>query len=126
MNVNEAPNPSRPLVAVLCSVPLLGEALAVALDFAEVRTFTSRGDGVAGLLAWVRPHAVVVDSAGDAQEAAQYAAGGNLPVIHIQVHERALRLFRGGEWQDIEDGATPESVRNVVAGALFAPDGASA
>ena len=52
----------RPLVAVWCSVPLLGEAVEFALEFAEVRSFApSRGD-LAGLLRWLRPDAVVVDS----------------------------------------------------------------
>ena len=36
-----------------------------------------------------------------------------------------LRLYRVGEWEQIGDGEdpTPEAIRNVVAGALFARGG---
>ena len=115
----------RPLVAVLCSVPLLVEAVDAALEFAEVRAFSSgRGDTV-GLLRWLRPDAVIVDSDRDAQEATAFARERDLPVLHISVRERELRLFHRGAWEFVGDGEgpTPESIRNVVAGMLFARDG---
>jgi hypothetical protein len=110
----------RPLVAVVCAVPLLGEAVESALEFAEVRSFTARRD-TAGLLQWLRPDAVVVDSEDDALAASE-AAGDELPVLHISVRDRSLRLFRRGTWTQVarNEGPTPESIRNVLAGALFA------
>lgn len=116
---------TRPLVAVLCSVPLLGEAVGSALDFAEVRTFADRGGDLAGLLRWLRPDALIVDSDSGALEAATFARENDLPLVHISIRDRALRLFRNGEWEVVGngEGPTPEAVRNVIAGSLFAREG---
>jgi hypothetical protein len=113
---------TRPLVAVLCSVPLLGEAMASALEFAEVRSLAAAGGDVAGLLGWLRPDALIVDSAAGAEAATEFAREHDLPVVHVCVRTRTLHLFRGGEWEQVSngEGPTPEAIRNVVAGALFA------
>ena len=115
----------RPLVAVVCSVPLLGEAVESALDFAEVRAFAERGGEIDGLLRWLMPDALVVDSDRSAEGAESYAGAHELPVIHVSVRDRTLRLYRFGEWEDIGngDGPTPEAIRNVIAGSLFARGG---
>src|SRR3954471_16281565 len=112
----------RPLVAVVCVVPLLGEAMMSALEFAEVRSFSERGGDITGLLEWLRPDAVVVDDAENAERAAVYAGQHATPLLHICVKTRTLRLFYGGEWHAIAtgEGPTPEVIRNVVAGVLFA------
>jgi hypothetical protein len=121
-------NTARPLVAVVCVVPLLGEAMESALDFAEVRSFSAGGGDIAGLLRWMRPDALIVDSEGDADEAAAFARDHELPVLHVSLQKRALRLHRHGAWETIGSGehATPSVIRNVVAGALFAREGAGA
>lgn len=112
----------RPLVAVVCSVPLLAEAVTSALEFAEVRTFSGEHGDTAGLLRWLRPDAVIVDSERDAHEAAAFALERELPVVHIAVREQTLRVFHGGAWTAVGngEGPTPETIRNVVAGTLFA------
>jgi hypothetical protein len=117
---------SRPLIAVVCAVPLLSEAMGSALEFAEVRAFSGRGGDIAGLLQWLRPDAVVVDDDVNAEGAAAYAAEWEIPVVHICVRSRVLRLFHRGSWNDVAngEGPTPEVIRNVVAGALFAREGA--
>ena len=113
------------MVAVVCSVPLLGEAVGSALEFAEVRVFSDRGGDIAGLLRWLRPDAVIVDSEAGAAEATAFALEHGLPLLHISVRARELRLFRQGEWEQVSngEGPSPETVRNVVAGALFARGG---
>jgi hypothetical protein len=118
---------ARPLVAVVCVVPLLGEAMESALDFAEVRSFSASGGDIAGLLRWMRPDALIVDTDDDAEQAAVFARDHELPVLHVSVQERALRLHRHGAWEIIEsaEGATPTVIRNVIAGALFAREGAA-
>jgi len=112
---------ARPLVAVLCSVPLLGEAMDSVLEFADVRSFNGRRDTV-GLLRWLKPDAIVVDSAEDAHDAMKATGDRDVPVLHIGVRDRTLRLLRNGEWEAIGngDGPTPEVIRNVLAGCLFA------
>ena len=98
--------------------------MSATLDFAEVRSFTAGGD-VAGLLEWMRPDALVVDDQAAADAATPYALEHDLPLIHISVRSQTLHLFRGGEWEQVSngDGPTPDALRNVVAGALFARGG---
>ena len=112
----------RPLVAVVCSVPLVGEAVESALDFVQVRSFAERGDDISGLLHWLRPDVLVVDNEATAGSATPFAVERGLPIVLLGVRERTLRLFRNGEWELVGngDGPTPDMIRNVVAGALFA------
>ena len=111
---------ARPLVAVVCVVPLVAEAVSAALDFAEVRSFAGHRD-TPGLLRWLNPDAVVVDNPEDAAEAAEFAQTNELPVVQVCVHDRSLEVFRDGRWHDASDeGPTPEAIRNVLAGSLFA------
>jgi hypothetical protein len=116
---------TRPLVAVLCSVPLLGEGMRSTLEFAEVRSFSASGGDVAGLLGWLRPDVLIVDSDAGAEAATAFAREHDLPVLHVSVRDRKLHLFRGGAWEQVSngEGPTPEAIRNVVAGALFARKG---
>jgi hypothetical protein len=116
---------TRPLVAVICSVPLLGEAMSSALEFAEVRTFAESGGDVAGLLGWLEPDALIVDSDAGAEASTAYAREHDLPLVHVSLRHRTLHLFRGGEWEQVSngEGPTPEAIRNVVAGSLFARGG---
>jgi len=92
------------------------------LEFAEVRSFAASGGDVEGLLGWLRPDALIVDSDAGADAAAVYAREHDLPVVHVCVRARTLRLFRNGEWEHVSnvEGPTPEAIRNVVAGSLFA------
>lgn len=118
---------TRPFVAVVCDVPLLGEAMRSVLDFAEVQTFAAAGGDLDGLLRWLRPDALIVDNAAGAEEATAFAAEEQLPVVHLSVDERLLRIYRRGAWEVVGngEGPTPEAIRNVVAGALFARAGAT-
>ena len=70
----------------------------------------------------------MVDDDARADEAADFARERSLPVLHVSARDRHLRVFRNGGWEDVSDGADPdpETVRNVLAGALFAPRGADA
>ena len=115
---------ASPLVAVVCSVPLLGEAVRAALEFAEVRMFGA-GRDTAGLLGWLRPDVAIVDSEADARDAAAFALEHDMPLLHIAVKEHSLRLLVHGEWEVVSpvEGPTPDAIRNVVAGVLFARNG---
>lgn len=117
---------TRPFVAVVCSVPLLGEAMEAALDFAHVQSFSAAGGDIKGLLGWLRPDALIVDDEACAAEALTLARELQLPVLYVSVRAHALRLFRSGAWEDVDSGSGPEPevVRNVLAGVLFARRGA--
>ena len=111
---------ARPFVAVVCAVPLLGEAVRAALDFADVRSFAATSGDVAGLVRWLGPDVLIVDSEAVAEQAV--ASARELPVLHISVRDPVLRLYRRGAWEIVGTGedVTPEASRNVVAGLLFA------
>ena len=115
---------SRPLVAGVCVVPLIGEAVAAALEFADVRSFDAQRD-TPGLLGSLKPDAVVVDNPEDAAAAAEFARGKALPVVEVSIRDLSLKLIRAGSWHEVGDGdgPTPEAIRNVVAGSLFAGAG---
>lgn len=112
----------RPLVALVWSLPLVAAALEEAIDFADVRTFSADHGDIADLLRRLRPDAVVVDEVGAAASAAVYASESGLPVLHLSVREQMLRVLGPDGWADASDGADPGpgTVRNVLAGALFA------
>ena len=99
--------------------------MTAALEFAEVRSFAESGGDVAGLLDWLQPDALIVDSSAAAEAATSYAREHDLPLIYVSLRDRTLHLFRGGEWERISngEGPTPETIRNVVAGSLFARGG---
>jgi hypothetical protein len=117
---------SAPLIALICCVPLIGEGIRPELEFADVHSFKGERD-TAGLLRSLEPDLVIVDSSADAREASAYALERDSAVLHISVRSRTLRLFQRGAWKQVgaTGAATPEAVRNVVAGTLFAR-GASA
>ena len=113
----------QPLVAVIYTVPLLCEAIASALEnIADVRTFPARRRDVVGLLSCVRPDAVVVDDAIEAAEARSWAQSQGLPLVHICLRQRKLRVLRNGDWEETL-GASAESIRNVIAGSMYARSG---
>jgi len=118
----------RPLVALVWSLPLVAAALEEAIDFADVRTFAADHGDIVDLLRRLRPDAVVVDDAPAADAASRYASTRELPVLHLSVRERVLRVLGPAGWVDATDGADPDSgtVRNALAGALFAGGGAEA
>lgn len=115
-----AGNGSEPLVAVVCRVPLLYEALTAALDgVANVRRFPAGGGDTVGLLRALRPDAVIVDSEEEADEAAAFARESSSPLVHVSLHERTLRTLRDGRWHQAEEDATPEAIRNAIVGGIF-------
>ena len=110
-----------PVVAVLCRVPIVAEALAGAFEgMAEVRTFPANGGDMAGVLRWLRPDAVVVDDEHAAASAAPYAATEGGLLVHVSIQDGAVRVFKGESWEFTDvDGSSPESIRNLVVGSLL-------
>jgi hypothetical protein len=111
----------RPLIAIVYAVPLLAEALAGALDaLGECRTFSAGEGDVDGLLRWIRPDAVVVDSWEAAEAAEAWARTTEVPLAHLTLRPAGMRVLVEGTWESTEaDG--PDEIRDVVAGALHGP-----
>ena len=110
----------KPFVAVLSHVPLVTGAIVDALEgIAEVRAFTSRNGDTIGLLASLRPDAVVVDGPEEADSAADYARGAGVPLLYVSLREGKLRVLQGDVWRDEAGGPSPESLRNALAGAIY-------
>ena len=111
----------RPFVAVVCSVPILCEAVADVLDsIADVRQFPAGRADTSGLLRALSPDAVVVDSEAEAAAAAVFARRSGSPVVRVALRQRKLHVFEDGAWIEPEaDGASPETIRNVLVGAIY-------
>ena len=112
----------RPLVALVWSLPLVAAALEEAIDFADVRPFDAAGGEILDLFRNLRPDAIVVESSAAAEAAKAYAGDSGLPVLYLSTQERLLRILGPAGWTDIDAGGDPGpgTVRNVLAGALFA------
>jgi hypothetical protein len=110
-----------PLVVAVCSVPLLGEALAGALeDLAQCKVVAAGQPDIAGLLRSLQPDAIVVDDELEAEAAATYSRFARVPVFFVPPHGRQLRVLENGRWEDLKDhDASPEAIRNLVAGGLY-------
>ncbi|MGZ4317374.1 MAG: hypothetical protein ACXVRS_16320 [Gaiellaceae bacterium] len=109
----------KPLVALLYTVPLLAEALAPTLDrIADVEAFPAGGGDVTGLLRSVKPDAIIVDDADEADEARSWAKRHQTPLVHISLGDQKVRVLRKGSWEETA-GTGAESIRNVLAGSLY-------
>ena len=115
-------NGAPPLVAVVCSVPLLSEGIASVLEnIAEVRPFPAGGGDTAGLLRSLRPDGVVVDSYAEAEAAEEFARETHVPLVHVLLREGALRVLADDVWdeRDGDAGATPEEIRNILVAGMY-------
>ena len=110
-----------PLVAVICAVPLLGEAVTGALEgLAECKFIPARQPELGGLLKSLQPDAIVVDDEQEGAVAATYARFARVPVILISLRENTVQLLDEGRWvYPEESGASAESIRNLVAGGIY-------
>jgi hypothetical protein len=112
----------EPLVLAICDTPLLCEAVASAVEGAAiVRGFPAGRMDTAGLIAHVRPDAVVVDAQEEADSLEPLARETGIPLIHVMLGARQVRALRDDEWREYEN---PENslteIRNVLIGELFA------
>lgn len=121
MNAAAFRNEAQPLIAVICRAPILSEALTAAFDrVAVVQSFPARRGDTIGLLRWLEPDGVVVDTQEEAEEAARFARDTRSPLVHVSLRERKLRVLRNGRWEEPEGVSTsPESIRNVLLGGIF-------
>jgi len=113
----------QPRIALLYTVPLVCEALSSALEnIADVQSFPAGRGDVVGLLQSLRPDAVIVDDAAEADEVQRWTSPQRLPLVHISLRERKLRLLRDGIWEET-DGTSAEAVRNLLTGSIYGRGG---
>ena len=110
----------QPLIAVICTVPLLEEALLAAVgDVTTVRSFPA-GRDTTDLLSRLRPDGIVVDTDEEAENATPFARELGVPLVHVSLARRQLRVLRDGEWDEPEELTVgPETVRNILVGGIF-------
>jgi hypothetical protein len=110
-----------PLVAVVCTVPLLGEAVTGALEgLAECKFIPARQPELGGLLKSLQPDAIVVDDNQEGAVAATYARFARVPVIMVSLRANTVQLLDDGRWvYPDESSATAEAIRNLVAGGIY-------
>ena len=107
---------ARPLVAVVCRVPLVSEALKGAFDgIARVLRLPAGAPDLPGLVRSLGADALVVDSAAAVEVLAE---GASVPLVHLDLRGRRVRLLRGGEWSETTDDSIP-SIRNLLVSALI-------
>jgi hypothetical protein len=111
--------PGRPVVALVCSAPLLAEALGAALaGVAEVLALPGRASDLGGLLGSLTPAGVVVDDPDDAAAATAYARRTGAPLVHVRLREAAVAVWDGLGWRDVSGEPSAEHVRNLVVAGL--------
>ena len=119
--IEGSPPPTLPVIAVLCRVPLVAEALTGAFEgMGEVRSLPANDGDTAGVLRWLRPDAVIVDDERAAQSAAPYVATEGGLLVHVSIADGTVRVFEDESWELADlDGTTPDAIRNLVIGSLL-------
>lgn len=113
--------PTLPLVACVCSAPILTEALAVLLNgIAEVRRIPAATSDLRGLLRSLAPDGIVVDSEAATLAAEAIADESAAPLVHVPLHGDGLRVRLHGAWEDFPRDGSAEAVRNVLVEGIVA------
>ena len=85
----------------------------------SARSPAGQGD-TADFLRLLQPAAVVVDSAEEAEAAAEFAREARATLVQFLLREDRLRLLHAGRWQNLSDGsASPERIRSAVAAGIY-------
>ena len=111
---------TRPLVALVCGAPVVAEALTATLEgICEVMPLHGAVSDLPGLIHAIRPDGVVFDSSLDAAGAAQLMGTSGPVLVHVSANDAAVLVLGHTGWQRRANEASPDEVRNVLAGALF-------
>jgi hypothetical protein len=111
---------SQPLVAFVCRAPVLCEAVAEALaDVAEVQAFPAGRPDPEGLIAALRPDALIVDEDGEAERLTRYARAAQTPLVLIAAETNEVRVLGPDGWALADHGDGIEGIRNLLVAQLF-------
>jgi hypothetical protein len=113
--------PGAPVVLAVTRTPLLNETLEAALDgIAVLRRLPAGLSDLDDLLRHIGPDAVVVDSEEGAAGLAAAAGECAIPLVHISLETRELRVLRDRGWHAFPAWETsPNSIRNVLIGEMY-------
>lgn len=113
--------PGAPVVLAVTGTPLLNETLEAALSgIAVLRRLPAGLSDLNDLVRHIAPDAVVVDSDEDANNLATTAAQCAVPLLHVSLKSRGLRVLRDGGWRAFPSCETsPNSIRNILIGEIF-------
>jgi hypothetical protein len=110
-----------PVVVGVISVPLLHDSLTEALDgVAVLLRVPPEIPDLAGLIRHTGPSVLVGDSSDAITELAAIGEELSIPVVHISLETRQLRVLRDRHWTVFPSTEMrPHEIRNVVMGAIY-------
>jgi hypothetical protein len=113
--------PGAPVILAVTGTPLLNEALETALDgIAVLRCLPVGISDLDALIPHIGPDALVVDSDDTANKLAAVAAAYSVPLVHVSLKTRELRVLGDAGWRAFLSSETsPNAIRNVLIGEIF-------
>ena len=113
--------PGAPVVLAVTATPLLNATLEAALEgVAVLRRLPAGLSDLRDLVRHIAPDAVVVDSEESATSLATAAAEWAVPLVHVSLKTRELRVLRDSEWRAFPSAETsPNSIRNILIGEIY-------
>jgi hypothetical protein len=109
-----APARTRPLVAVLSSVPLFVEALRAAFEgIADLQSVSADDVEAHGLVRAFRPDVVIIE--GDETGAFNLDA----PCVRVDLFAKSVSIRAEGAWEFVDVELSPTAIRNVAVAALY-------
>jgi hypothetical protein len=117
--VAASPARTRPLIAVLSSVPLFVEAMSAAFEgIADVAAVAVDDVLAHGLVSAYSPNAVVVE--GEYRD----ALPDLVPCVRVDLTQREVSLRRHAEWLRLDVDLSPEAIRNAVVAEIYGGEAA--
>jgi hypothetical protein len=110
-----------PVILAVTGTPLLNEALEAALDgIAVLRRLPAGISDLDALTRHIGPDAIVVDSDDAADKLAAVAAADSVPLVHVALKTREVRVLGDDGWHAFPSSETsPNAIRNVLIGEIF-------
>jgi hypothetical protein len=100
---------TRPLIAVVFSVPLFVEALLAAFEgLADLQALRSADAGLEGLLRVLQPDALIAESAGVP------SFDLDIPTVHVDLERQQVFRCADGDWRLEQLELSGEAIRNLI------------
>ena len=119
--MSATPAHKRPLVVLVCALPLLRDAIETELGWlCEVQAYPAgRGAAMARFLDLLRPDGVVVDDPAEAEAAEAYARDAAVPLLHVEPDGDSIRHLTAGGWSVLATrGGSTAAIGDLLASDL--------